>query len=211
MVVGIIAGGPAALVRSIEGAEDDEAAGTAAMDEHGVSGNDVVIGIAASGTTPYVRAALARARQLGAATGLVSCAEPPGDLRTLCDVAIVVLVGPEVVTGSTRMKAGTATKLVLNTLTTAAMVRLGKTYGNLMVDLKAWNAKLEDRSIRIVMETTGLPREASREVLGRADGQVKAAIVMARRNVSKAEALSLLERHGGRLRSIVGDPPPVRG
>jgi N-acetylmuramic acid 6-phosphate etherase len=210
MVVGIIAGGPAALVRAIEGAEDDEAAGASTMDDHLVSVSDVVMGIAASGTTPYVRAALARARALGAGTGLVSCAEPPADVRALCEVCIVVLVGPEAVTGSTRMKAGSATKLVLTTLTTAAMVRVGKTYGNLMVDLKAGSAKLEDRSIRIVMETTGLARDASREVLSRAEGQVKAAIVMARRNVSRAEAIALLEEHDGRLRSIVGDPPPVR-
>ena len=113
----------------------------------------MVVGIAASGTTPYVRAALARAQALGARTAFVSCSEPPKRLRETCDVCITVLVGPEIVTGSTRMKAGTATKLVLNTLTTGAMIRLGKTYGNLMVDLRAWNDKLIDRSQRIVMET----------------------------------------------------------
>ena len=134
----------------------------------------------------------------------------PPALRSLVDVAIVVLVGPEVITGSTRMKAGTATKLVLNTLTTGAMVRLGKTWGNLMVDLKAWNAKLQDRSLRIVMETTGLPRDKSAEVLVQADGQVKVAIVMARRGVSRHEAVALLDRHEGHLRTIVGDPPEVK-
>ncbi|HET9013208.1 MAG TPA: N-acetylmuramic acid 6-phosphate etherase, partial [Gemmatimonadaceae bacterium] len=132
-------------------------------------------------------------------------------LRDTCDVTILVLVGPEVVTGSTRMKAGTATKLVLNTLTTAAMIRLGKTYGNLMVDLRAWNDKLIDRSERIVMETTGLPRPEARGVIDAADGKVKTAIVMARRRVSRDEAERLLEQHEGRLRAIVGDPPPVRG
>lgn len=210
MVVGIIAGGQDALVRSIEGAEDDERAGARAMEGHDVSDNDIVVGIAASGTTPYVRAALENARQRGARTALVSCAEPPASLRALVDVAIVVLVGPEVITGSTRMKAGTATKLVLNTLSTGAMVRLGKTWGNLMVDLKAWNAKLQDRSLRIVMETTGLSREGSSDVLAKADGQVKVAIVMARRGVERQEATMLLEQHEGHLRTIVGDPPEVR-
>jgi N-acetylmuramic acid 6-phosphate etherase len=211
MVVGIIAGGREALVRSIEGAEDDALAGSGAMDAHGVGPHDMVVGIAASGTTPYVHGALERARILGAATGFVTCTEPPATLRALCDVVISVPVGPEVVTGSTRMKAGTATKLVLNTLTTGAMVRLGKTWGNLMVDLRAWNAKLEDRSLRIVMETTGLSREAAGAALRAAGGQVKVAIVMARRGVARDEAAALLERHAGRLRDIVGEPPEVRG
>jgi N-acetylmuramic acid 6-phosphate etherase len=130
-------------------------------------------------------------------------------LRTLCDVFITVLFGPEIVTGSTRMKAGTATKLVLNTLTTGAMIRLGKVYGNLMVDLRAWNEKLVDRSQRIVMETTGLDRSAAQEVIEAAQGSVKTAIVMARRKVPKSEAERLLTEHAGRLRPIVGDPPPV--
>jgi N-acetylmuramic acid 6-phosphate etherase len=125
-------------------------------------------------------------------------------------VCITVPVGPEVVTGSTRMKSGTATKLVLNMLTTGAMVRLGKTYGNLMVDLRAWNDKLVDRSQRILMETTGIDRDESREVLEAAGGSVKTAIVMARRRVTRDEAERLLAEHAGRLRSIVGDPPPVR-
>jgi N-acetylmuramic acid 6-phosphate etherase len=131
-------------------------------------------------------------------------------LAGTCDGFITVLVGPEIVTGSTRMKAGTATKLVLNTLTTGAMIRLGKIYGNLMVDLKAWNEKLIDRSQRIVMETTGLDRKAAREVIDAADGSVKTAIVMARRGVTKSEAEGLLTQHAGRLRPIVGEPPPVR-
>ena len=209
MVVGIIAGGVRALIKAVEGAEDDVNAGIAAMDDHHVREHDVVIGIAASGTTPYVRAALGRAQALGARTGLVACAEPPKLLRNTCDVCIVVPVGPEVITGSTRMKAGTATKLVLNSITTGAMIRLGKTYGNLMVDLRASNAKLEDRSQRIVMETTGLARDAAALVLERADGRVKTAIVMARRGVDREEAEALLDTHAGRLRAIVGDPPPV--
>ncbi len=211
MVVGIIAGGLPALTRSVEGAEDDVNAGIGEMDARRVGPGDVVVGIAASGTTPFVRAALSRAQALGARTALVSCSEPPALLKDTCDVCITVLVGPEVVTGSTRMKSGTATKLVLNTLTTGAMIRLGKTYGNLMVDLRAWNDKLIDRSQRIVMETTGLGREEARAVLDAAEGSVKAAIVMARRGVTREEAERLLGEHAGHLRAIVGDPPVVRG
>ena len=210
MVVGLIAGGSPALIRSIEGAEDDTAAAERELDALGVGRKDVVVGIAASGTTPYVGAALARARALGARTVFLSCSEPPTDLRQSCDICITVLVGPEIVTGSTRMKAGTATKLVLNTLTTGAMIRIGKTYGNLMVDLRAWNDKLVDRSQRIVMEAAGVDRSAARSAIEAADGSVKTAIVMARRGVARGEAERLLSEHAGRLRAIVGDPPPVR-
>jgi N-acetylmuramic acid 6-phosphate etherase len=210
MVIAVIAGGTPALVRSIEGAEDDVNAGITAMDERRVNANDVVVGIAASGTTPYVRAALGRAQALGARTALVTCSAPPAVLRDTCDAIVFVPVGPEVITGSTRMKAGTATKLVLNTITTGAMIRLGKTYGNLMVDLRAWNDKLADRSRRIIMETTGLDRIAAGDIITRADGQVKRAIVMARRGVAAEEADRLLAEHQGRLRSIVGEPPPVQ-
>jgi N-acetylmuramic acid 6-phosphate etherase len=210
MVVGIIAGGLPALIRSIEGAEDDVNAGLGEMDARKVGPDDVVVGIAASGTTPFVRAALSRAQTLGARTAIVSCSEPPALLKETCDVCITVLVGPEVVTGSTRMKSGTATKLVLNMLTTGAMIRLGKTYGNLMVDLRAWNDKLVDRSHRIVMETTGLGRDEARSVLAAADGAVKIAIVMARRGVGREDAERLLAESAGHLRSVVGDPPPVR-
>jgi N-acetylmuramic acid 6-phosphate etherase len=210
MVIGLIAGGAPALVRSVEGAEDDTAAARQAIESLRVEAKDVVVGIAASGTTPYVGAALERAHALGARTGLVSCSEPPRQLLGTCDVFITVLVGPEIVTGSTRMKAGTATKLVLNTLTTGAMIRLGKTYGNLMVDLRAWNEKLIDRSQRIVMETTGLDRSAARAVIDSAGGSVKTAIVMARQGVGKEEAERMLAQHAGRLRPIVGDPPTVR-
>jgi len=207
MVVGLIAGGPPALVRSVEGAEDSPAAGERDLADIGVSADDVVVGIAASGTTPYVGGALELARRTGAATALVTCAEPPPRMREICDVLVIVLVGPEAITGSTRMKAGTATKLVLNTLTTGAMVRLGKTWGNLMVDLRAWNEKLVDRGERIMMETTGLPRNEARAVLGAAEGRVKPAIVMARRGVSLAEAERLIDGASGRLREVLGDPP----
>lgn len=210
MVVGIIAGGFPALVRAAEGAEDDVNAGIAAMDERRVNKKDVVVGIAASGTTPYVRAALGRAQALGAPTVFLSCSEPPSLLRETCDICITVLVGPEVITGSTRMKAGTATKLVLNMLTTGAMVRIGKVYGNLMVDLQAWSEKLVDRGERILMETTGVDRNAARAAIDGAGGSVKLAIIMVRRNVSRAEAESLLAGSDGRLRPIIGDPPPVK-
>jgi N-acetylmuramic acid 6-phosphate etherase len=209
MVVGVIAGGAQALVRSIEGAEDDGGAAERELSSLGVGGKDVVAGIAASGTTPYVGSALARAQALGSRTIFLSCSEPPAVLRDSCDVCITVLVGPEIVTGSTRMKAGTATKLVLNTLTTGAMIRLGKTYGNLMVDLRAWNEKLIDRSQRIVMEAAGVDRSTARSAIEAADGSVKTAIVMARRGVPRVEAERLLAEHAGRLRPVVGDPPPV--
>ena len=211
MVTGVIAGGYGALVKSAEGAEDDVNTGAAAMDPGGaaVTNRDVVVGIAASGTTPYVRAALGRAQTLGAKTVLVTCAAAPKVLAETCDVIINPVVGPEVLTGSTRLKAGTATKLVLNTLSTGAMIRLGKVYGNLMVDLVALSAKLHDRGERIVMEVCGVSREEARRAIAGAKGSVKLAIVMARRKVDADEARRLLESANGFVRPVVGDPPPV--
>ena len=209
LVVGIIAGGASALVRSVEGAEDDPAQGAAAMDQHRVSPTDTVVGIASSGTTPFVRGALTRARERGARTVFLTCVEPAGEPAIECDVVIAVLTGPEVITGSTRMKAGTATKLVLNTLTTGAMVRLGKTYGNLMVDLQAWNRKLVDRGERIVMAVTGTDRAAASQAIAGAGGSVRTAIVMVRTGATRAEAEALLRSHDNHLRPILGDPPPV--
>jgi len=209
MVVGVIAGGTAALTGAQEGAEDDAAAGAAAVADADVGARDVVVGIAASGTTPYVHGALTRAHAGGAGTVLVTCADPPADLVALCDRVIVVRVGPEAITGSTRLKAGTATKLVLNTLTTGAMVLLGKTYGNLMVDLRALSAKLTDRGERIVMEVCGVDRTRARDALRAADGRVKVAIVMAHRTVSASDAVRLLAAAGGVVRRVIGDPPDV--
>ena len=210
MVQGIIAGGLPALTRAQEGAEDVVENGARVMDEHGIGAKDFVIGIAASGTTPYVGAALVRARKLGARTGIVACSPPPPDLVSLVDVAILPIVGPEVVTGSTRMKAGTATKLVLNAITTGAMIRLGKTYGNLMVDLRATNNKLVDRSQRIVAEVCGVTREQATTLLERAGKSVKLAIVMHKRAVSREDAERLLAENGGVVRRVTGDePPPV--
>jgi len=210
MVVGIIAGGLPALTRSQEGAEDDTAAAVHDLNAHGVSAKDLVVGIAASGTTPYVRAALGRAQRVGAKTVLVTCSEPPRDVAAACDVAVVVRAGPEVLTGSTRLKAGTATKLVLNTITTAAMVRLGKAYGNLMVDLMAWSEKLKDRGERIVMEACRVDRGRARRAIEEAGGSVKLAVVMVRRGVDRDTARRLLEEGGGLVRRAAGDPPPVR-
>ncbi len=208
-VVGVIAGGYPALVKSAEGAEDDVNAGMAAMDTARVTPADVVVGIAASGTTPYVRAALSRAQTLGAKTVIVSCSPPPKLLLDTCDVAIVAVVGPEALTGSTRMKAGTATKLVLNTISTGAMIRSGRAYGNLMVDLMAWSDKLKDRGERIVMEACGVDRERARAAIADAGGSVKLAIVMVKARVGKEEAAARLARAGGFVRAVVGDPPPV--
>jgi N-acetylmuramic acid 6-phosphate etherase len=210
MVQGIIAGGLPALTRSQEGAEDVIENGALAMDEHHVGPRDFVVGIAASGTTPYVHAALRHAKELGARTGIVSCSDLPAGLEKLLDVAILPIVGPEVVTGSTRMKAGTATKFVLNTITTGAMIRLGKTYGNLMVDLRATNNKLKDRSERIVVEVCGVSREEARDLLARADKSVKTAIVMQKLGVSREAAENALARAGGVIRRAIPDaPPPV--
>ena len=211
MVQGVIAGGAAALARSADGAEDDFDAGGAAMDAKDVGAADVVFGIAASGTTPYVRGALARAAARGAGTILLSCTDPPRDLLANVDIAILPKVGPEALTGSTRLKAGTATKLVLNTVTTGAMVRMGRAYGNLMVDLVALSDKLRDRGERIVMEVCGVGREAARRAVGEAEGRVKTAIVMLKRGVDRAGAERLLEAAGGRVRGAVGKPPPVGG
>jgi N-acetylmuramic acid 6-phosphate etherase len=209
MVVGVIAGGYSALVKSAEGAEDDVNAGMTAMDQARVAPADFVLGVAASGTTPFVRAALSRAQTIGAATGLLSCSDPPRVLLETCDVVILPKVGPEALTGSTRMKAGTATKLVLNTLSTGAMIRLGRAYGNLMVDLMALSDKLRDRGERIVMECAGVDRGAARRAIEAAGGSVKLAIVMTRRAVGKGEAERLLAAAGGFVRKAAGDPPPV--
>jgi N-acetylmuramic acid 6-phosphate etherase len=209
-VQGIIAGGPAALTRSQEGAEDRPEGARDDLDMAGVRAGDFVIGIAASGSTPYVRAALQHAKQLGARTAIIACSPPPAGTLAAADIAIVVLTGPEVVTGSTRMKAGTATKLVLNTITTGAMIRLGKTYGNLMVDLQASNAKLRDRAERIVSEVCGVDADAARDLLRAADGSAKLAIVMRKLSVDVAGARTALENEGGVIRRVVkGPPPPV--
>lgn len=206
MVQGIIAGGWDALRRSIEGAEDHESDGAQAIDEHQVDARDVVMGIATGGTTPYVHGAIRRAKERGATTIFFACvrrADVPDD----ADVSIRVLVGPEVVTGSTRLKAGTATKLVLNMITTVSMVRIGKVYQNLMVDVNTRaNRKLVDRGARMIMTVMGLDRAAALKLLDASGGHVKTALVMHARGVDRAAAEALLKAAGGRVGEILGRP-----
>ena len=212
LVQGLIAGGPPAILRAQEGAEDLPQNGVNDVNATGVTSADFVVGIAASGTTPYVRGVLQRAKELGARTAIVACSPPPPETLRHADIAIVAVTGPEALTGSTRMKAGTATKLILNTITTGAMIRIGKTYGNLMVDLRATNLKLQDRSERIVMEVCGVTREQSRTLLDDAGGRVKTAIVMHKLGVGREEAEHAIARGGGVIRRVVTDePPPVAG
>ena len=204
MVQGVIAGGHEALVRSQEGAEDHPEDGAAAMDELGIAQEDFVLGIASSGTTPYVHGALARARERGARTGFLLCTYPSEQLILSHDVVIAPLVGPEIITGSTRMKAGTATKMVLNTLSTAAMVKLGKVYGNLMVDLQVTCQKLQDRGERILMDTLGVERNEAIRLLEASGGHVKTAIVMSRLSLDAEQARERLRAVDGSIAEVVG-------
>src|SRR5687768_6723378 len=203
MVQGIIAGGYAALVRAQEGAEDLPESGARDLDERGITAKDFVLGIATSGTTPYVHGALKRAREIGAHTGFLLCTYPSEELQQTHDVVIAPLVGPELITGSTRMKAGTATKLVLNTITTSSMVRMGKVYGNLMVDLQVTCLKLRDRGQRILMETVGVDRDKAAQLLDDAEGHVKTAIVMGKVGVDQDEAKQRLADENGVLVKVV--------
>ena len=204
-VHGVIAGGYQALVRSQEGAEDHPEDGVEAISNLDVGQRDFVLGIATSGSTPYVHGALSRARELGARTGFLLCTSPPAPLLSEHDVVIAPLVGAEVITGSTRMKAGTATKLVLNTITTGAMVRIGKVYSNLMVDLQVTCEKLRDRGERILSELLNLDQPAAAALLDRASGDVKTALVMAHLDIDAKEALSRLDAAGGVISTVIGD------
>jgi N-acetylmuramic acid 6-phosphate etherase len=203
LVQGIIAGGKRALVKAVEGAEDKANDGVIAINKNKISAKDVVVGIAACGLTPFVRAALKQAMKKGAGTIFITCA-PEAVKGNPAKIIINPVVGPEVITGSTRMKAGTATKLVLNLLTTTAMIKMGKVYGNLMVDLKATNNKLRDRSIRIVCEMTGLSKTNSARLLKKADGKVKTAIVMHFRNADLNGAEKMLNQCQQSLRKTIG-------
>lgn len=200
-IVGIIAGGDGALRKSSEGMEDDPRGAHSELETLRIGHDDALLGIAAGGTTPYVLGAIDFAKSRGASTGLLTCSpvpKPPG-----ADVLILLETGPEVVTGSTRMKAGTATKLALNAISTTLMVAQGKTYENLMVDLRATNAKLRDRAARIVATLTGDSREDALALLDRAGGSVKAAVVMRRHGVDRARAEAALSRQGGALRATL--------
>jgi N-acetylmuramic acid 6-phosphate etherase len=202
-VVALIAGGPAALTRAIEGAEDDAEQGARDVAGLGVGRDDVLLGIAASGRTPYVLGALAEARRHGAFAAGLTCTQP-SPLADSVDLVIAPIVGPEVIAGSTRMKAGTAQKLVLNALSTTVMIRLGKTFGNLMVDLRPTNAKLRRRAVRIVATASGLEADAAQQLLDAAAGEVKTAIVMALAGVDAAEARIRLAACAGHVRLALG-------
>jgi N-acetylmuramic acid 6-phosphate etherase len=206
-VIGIIAGGKDSVFRAREGAEDDADAGARAIDEHTVGPADTVVGIAASRRTPYVRAALARARERGAFAALVTCnPTPSGPKDGDVDVVIAPVVGAEVIAGSTRMKAGTAQKLVLNMISTAAMVRRGKTLGNLMIDLRPGSAKLVERSRGIVAKVVDCGYDEAARLLDDAGGSVKIAIVMGRRAVDRAAAERILTEAGGFVRrALLGE------
>lgn len=207
LVQGIVAGGPEALMRSVEGSEDDSAGGAAAIADATASPNDVVIGISASGRTPYVLGAVGEARRRGALTAGIACTTGSA-LARIVDHPIEVVVGPEVIAGSTRLKAGTATKLVLNMISTITMIKLGRTYGNRMVELAAINSKLVDRATRIIIEVTGADERSARKALEDA-GQVKVAIVMLEHGLDAAGARALLDARGGRLDNVLdGRRPP---
>ncbi len=201
---GIIAGGPEALVRSIEGAEDKPEDAVRDLKDRGVTAGDCVIGIASSSATPYVISALTYAREIQASTVYLIC-NPAPLVPVEVDVLIAVPVGPEIITGSTRMKSGTATKMVLNMISTTTMIKIGKVYGNLMVDLQVVNNKLVDRGSRIISQLTGLDYDRAKTFLESSGGSVKTAIVMARKSCSREEAQALLERVNGSLREVIGD------
>lgn len=202
LVQAYIAGGDTALRTAVEGCEDDADSGALLIREKGVGAGDVVIGITASGSTPYVLGAIRQAREIGAATvGVVT--NKNSLLGDLCDVCIAPVVGPEVISGSTRLKSGSAQKLVLNMLTTGVMIKLGKVYNNLMVDLKASNSKLYDRSIRIVREVTGVSEQQAADTLKKAGLHVKTAILMLETGTDFGEATTLLELNEGRLKAAI--------
>lgn len=203
LVRGLIAGGESAFMSAVEGAEDKVDAGADDLKAINLQSNDIVVGIAASGRTPYVLGALEYAKSIGVKTVGISCNEP-AELLNISDIPIALPVGAEVVSGSTRLKAGTAQKMVLNMLSTASMVKLGKVYGNLMVDVQITNAKLQIRAERIVMKLTGLDEQSASTLLEQAEGSVKVAVVMHHENASRKQALQRLAESNGILREIIG-------
>src|SRR5205809_2541555 len=204
MVLAIMAGGKNAFLRAKEGVEDNYEEGARSINRVRPTNKDVVVGVSASGMTPFVRGALTRARRAGSKIIFVTC-DPRTELQTFVDVTIAPAVGPEVIAGSTRLKAGTATKIVLNMLTTAAMIRTGKTYGNLMVDVQVGSEKLRDRARRIIMIVTGLDYEEADKLLHRARWNVKAAIVMEKADLTHAQALARLRRAHDFVRDAIGE------
>ncbi|WP_010317067.1 N-acetylmuramic acid 6-phosphate etherase [Synechococcus sp. CB0205] len=202
LVQGVLAGGAPALLRSSEGLEDLFDAGRSDLEARGFGSGDALVGIAAGGTTPYVHGGLAHARSLGALAIAMACV-PSEQVPMPCDIDIRLITGPEVLTGSTRLKAGTATKMALNILSTGVMVRLGKVYGNRMVDVAVTNSKLEDRALRILSDLAGVSREQGRALLEASAGSVKLALVMARRSLDAEQAAEVLQRSGGNLRQAL--------
>jgi N-acetylmuramic acid 6-phosphate etherase len=202
MIIGIIAGGEKAVFQSVEGAEDLPENGIRDIQLKEINHRDIVVGITTGGTTPYVMGALFEAKRRNAKTVFLCC-NPETMPNFDVDVVIRPIVGPEVITGSTRMKAGTATKLILNMLTTAAMVKIGKVYENLMVDLRAMNAKLTDRAERIIMTVTGISREDAKKLLENAYGNAKVAIIMEKLGIDYAEAKKRLDANGGFVRKVL--------
>jgi N-acetylmuramic acid 6-phosphate etherase len=209
LVLAIMAGGQDAVVRAKEGVEDNYEEGARSINRLRPTKKDVVIGVSASGMTPFVRGALTRARRAGSKIIFVTC-DPRTELQTFVDLTIAPAVGPEVIAGSTRLKAGTATKLVLNMLTTGAMVRTGKTYGNLMVDVQVGSEKLKDRARRIIGIVTGLEYEAADDLLRRADWDVKAAIVMQKTGMSYAKAVARLRKAHDSVSDAIGEDAEAR-
>nr|WP_254896222.1 N-acetylmuramic acid 6-phosphate etherase [Synechococcus sp. HK05] len=202
LVQGVLAGGAPALLRSSEGLEDLFDAGCDDLIARDFQASDALVGIAAGGTTPYVHGGLTHARRLGALAIAMACV-PAEQVPMPCDIDIRLLTGPEVLTGSTRLKAGTATKMALNILSTGVMVRLGKVYGNRMVDVAVTNSKLEDRALRILSDLADVDRDQGRQLLQQSKGSVKLALLMARQGISPSAAHTLLERSGGQLRSAL--------
>ena len=200
MVQGIIAGGDFALRNPVEAEEDQDKAGAKAIREHNVTDLDLVIGIASSGRTPYVLGGMKEAKKIGAQAGIICCTPPSNYVQAIADYVIAPIVGPEIIAGSTRLKSGTATKLVLNILTTASMIQQGKVYGNLMVDVKASNQKMTDRALRIIIDITGCNLPTAKHKLIEADGRAKTAIIMITKKLNRADATQLLENHKGFLR-----------
>jgi len=204
LVLAIMAGGKNAFLRAKEGVEDNYEEGARSINRIRPTRKDVVVGVSASGMTPFVRGALTRARRAGSKIIFVTC-DPRTELQTFVDVTIAPAVGPEVIAGSTRLKAGTATKIVLNMLTTAAMIRTGKTYGNLMVDVQAGSEKLRDRAKRIIMMVTGIEYDEANALLKSAHGNVKAAIVMQKTGLSYNKAVARLRKTHDVMRDAIGE------
>ncbi len=204
MVIGLIAGGHKAILQAVENAEDNTQLGEQDLRQLNFNEQDILVGIAASGRTPYVIGALQYAKSLGATTGAISC-NPESPIAKLADIAITPIVGAEVVTGSSRMKAGTAQKLILNMITTGAMIKIGKVFGNLMVDVEATNAKLVERQIRIVMQATESERAIAEEALSQCHRQCKTAILMILANVDAQQATQMLNQNKGFIRKALGE------